>query len=232
VSVQNIPNTFVINYIYALPFGKGKKFLNNNAALDYLVGGWKIGGIQRYQSGQPISFACATGIPGYQNCIRFSKGPAPFESAAFKRRKLEPSEFNHESWFNPAYAPGVVPLAQAAFIDTNDESKGYRPLNGCPVNGNFTCSYAPYTLGTGIDRVTSNVTTPLWLSEDFSVIKDFPVHERLAFQLKLEAIDAFNRHNFNIPDLEPRDTATFGVPSLGAQNMGPRKLQVTGRITF
>ena len=232
VSVQNIPNTFVINYIYALPFGKGKKFLNNNAALDYLVGGWKIGGIQRYQSGQPISFACATGIPGYQNCIRFSKGPAPYQSAAFKRRKLEPSEFNHESWFNPAYTPGVVPLAQAAFIDYNDESKLFRPLNGCLVKGNFTCSYAPYTLGQGIDRVSSNVTTPLWLSEDFSLIKDFPLHERLAFQLKLEALDAFNRHNFNIPDLEPRDTATFGVPSLGAQNMGPRKLQVTGRFTF
>jgi hypothetical protein len=72
----------------------------------------------------------------------------------------------------------------------------------------------------------------LWLSEDFSLIKDFPLHERLAFQLKLEALDAFNRHNFNIPDIEPRDTATFGVPSLGAQNMGPRKLQVTGRFTF
>ncbi len=241
VSIQNIPNTFVVSYIYALPFGKGKSFLNHGTVANLLVGGWKVGGIQRYQSGQPISFGCATGIPGYQNCIRFSKGPAQFESAAYKQRKLGPSQFNGQSWFNPAYCPPiaganpgalcvkgtVVPFSQAAFVDYNDENKGFRPRNGCGGN----CSYAPFTLGQGIDRVTSNVTTPLWLSEDFSVIKDFQIREGLAFQLKLEAIDAFNRHNFNIPDLEPND-ANFGIPTFGSQNMGPRNLQVTGRINF
>ncbi len=235
VSTQNIPNTFVINYLYQLPFGKGKAFLNHGSGLNLLVGGWTIGGVQRYQSGQPVAFGCATGIPGYENCIRFSKGAAGFESAAYKRRKLEPSQFNHESWFNPAYCPlgaqcptgQSVPLSQAAFVDYNDESRGFRPINGC----GGTCSYAPFALGTGIDRVTSNVSTPLWLSEDFSLIKDFQIHERLAFQLKLEAIDAFNRHNFNVPDEEPNNS-DFGVPSLGAQDLGPRQLQVTGRITF
>jgi hypothetical protein len=240
VSVQNIPNTFVVNYIYSLPFGKGKAFLNKGALVNVLVGGWKIGGIQRYQSGQPISFGCATGIPGYQNCIRFSKGPAQYESAAYRQNKLGPSQFNGQSWFNPAYCPGdgsqcpngkTVALQNSAFVDYNDERKGFRPLNGCLVNGNFTCSYAPFALGQGIDRVTSNVSTPLWLSEDFSLIKDFQIHEGLSFQLKLEALDAFNRHNFNIPDLEPND-ANFGVPTFGSQNMGPRNMQVTGRINF
>lgn len=223
VSVQNVPNTFVINYIYALPFGKGQKFLNNNAALDYLVGGWKIGGIQRYQSGQPISFACATQPPGYQNCIRFTKGPQPFQSAAYNARKLGPSIFNGKSWFNPAFRPAGtfngadpgVPLNNAAFYDYNRYFRGT----------------GTYLLGSGIDRVTSNVTTPIWLSEDFSLIKDFPIRERLAFELKLEALDAFNRHNFGIPDLEPAD-ALFGVPQNGSQNMGPRNLQVTGRLSF
>ena len=118
-------------------------------------------------------------------------------------------------------------VATAGFIDYNDESKGFRPLNGC----GGTCSYAPFTLGSGIDRVTSNVSTPLWLSEDFSLIKDFQIKEGVAFQLKGEAIDAFNRHNFNIPDLEP-NAGDFGTPQLGSQNMGPRLLQITGRINF
>ena len=191
--------------------------------------------MQRYQSGQPVSFGCASGIPGYQNCIRFSKGPAQFESAAYKRNKLEPSEFNGESWFNLAYCPasagncprGPVPLSQAAFVDYNDETRGFRPLNGC----GGTCSYSPFTLGAGIDRVTSNVQTPRWLSEDFSLIKDFQLHDRLTFQLKLEAIDAFNRHNFNVPDQEPNN-GDFGTPYLGSQDLGPRQLQVTGRINF
>ena len=235
VSTQNIPNTFVVNYLYQLPFGKGKTFLNHGSALNLLAGGWTIGGVQRYQSGQPIAFNGASGIPGYENLIRFSKGPAPFLSAAYKARKLGPSEFNRQSWFNPAYCPvtagncpnGTVPLNQAAFVDYNDETRGFRTADGCTPN----CSFAPFTLGTGIDRVTSNISTPLWLSEDFSLIKDFEIHERLKFQLKLEAIDAFNRHNFNVPDVEPND-GNFGIPTLGAQDLGPRQLQVTGRINF
>ena len=64
VSSQNIPNTFVLNYLYAMPFGKGRSFLNHGNLTNLFVGGWTVGAIQRYQSGQPISFGCATGIPG------------------------------------------------------------------------------------------------------------------------------------------------------------------------
>ena len=224
VSIQNIPHTFVVSYLYKLPFGKGRKFLNQGAMLDRIVGGWEIGGIQRYQSGQPISFACASGIPGYQNCIRFSKAPAPLESAAYKANKLKANAFTGISWFNPAYRPqGAtgpndpgVPLEQAAFIDYNVYGRGT----------------GPFTLGQGINRVVSNVTSPIWKSEDFSLVKNIAIKESLAFQLKVEAIDAFNRHNFNVPDLEPNDIQTFGIPQYGSVDMGPRTLQVTGRITF
>ena len=73
VSLQNIPQTFSLSYLLQLPFGKGRKYLNNNRALDYVVGGWQLGAIQRYQSGQPLAFGCQTGIPYYQNCITFEK---------------------------------------------------------------------------------------------------------------------------------------------------------------
>jgi hypothetical protein len=216
VSVQNIAHTFVVSYLYELPFGRNRKFFNSNRTLNYIIGGWQIGGIQRYQSGQPVSFGCATGIPGYQNCIRFSKGSADFESAAYKRNKLGPNFFNGQSWFNPAYNPGITSMDQSAFVDNN---RYFR-------NG------GAFTLGQGIDRVTSNVTSPIWKSEDFSLIKNIPIKESLAFQLKVEAIDAFNRHNFNLPDLEPNDIGAtgFGIPT--STDLGPRSLQITGRINF
>jgi hypothetical protein len=216
VSVQNIAHTFVMSYLYELPFGRGRRFFNQNRVLNYFIGGWQIGGIQRYQSGQPISFGCATGIPGYQNCIRFSKGPADFASDAYKRNKLHPNFFNGESWFNPAYNPGVVPMEKAAFVDYNRYFRGS----------------GPFQLGQGIDRVSSNVTSPVWKSEDFSLIKNIPIKESLSFQLKVEAIDAFNRHNFNLPDLEPNDIGAtgFGIPT--STDLGPRNLQITGRISF
>ena len=221
VSISNIPQTFVVSYLYELPFGRGRRWLSQNRALDYLVGGWQIGGIQRYQSGQPISFGCATGIPGYQNCIRFSKGGAT--NLANGNDKLHSSSFNNQSWFNSAYRPAGtngagdpgVPMGQAGFVDNN---RYFR-------NG------GAFTLGEGIDRVTSNVRTPGWRSEDFSLIKKIPITERVHFELKAEAIDAFNRHNFNVPDLVPSDPS-FGIPQIGSITLGPRVIQLTGRISF
>jgi hypothetical protein len=215
VSIQNIPHTFVVSYLYKLPFGKGRKFLNHGAMMDRLVGGWEIGGIQRYQSGQPVSFGCAFGIPGYQNCIRYSNGGASLESKAYKANKLKANSFTGISWFNPEYTPGSVSMDQAGFVDKNRYFRG---------SGAFT-------LGSGIDRVSSGVTSPIWKSEDFSLVKSLPIKEGISFQLKVEAIDAFNRHNFNIPDVQPNDT-TFGIPQYGSQDLGPRTMQVTGRITF
>lgn len=222
VSISNIPHTFVVSYLYELPFGRGRKFLNKSNWTNYLIGGWQIGGIQRYQSGQPVSFGCASAIPGYQNCIRFSRGGAlDLESAGYKRDKLHSSSFNNQSWFSPAYLPSTgpgnagVPLSQAGFVDNN---RYFR-------NG------GPFTLGQGIDRVTSNVNSPHYLSEDFSVIKKIPITEGVHFELKGEAIDAFNRHNFNIPDLNPGDP-TFGIPQIGSIDLGPRVIQLTGRISF
>ncbi len=79
--------------------------------------------------------------------------------------------------------------------------------------------------------MTNEVTGPLFLSEDFSLIKDFRVHESQAFQLKVEAIDAFNRHNFGTPNTDPRNP-TFGIPQPGSTDLGPRNLQITGRFSF
>ncbi len=43
------------NVVYRLPFGRGMKFLNNNALLDAVVGGWQISGTGVFASGQPFT---------------------------------------------------------------------------------------------------------------------------------------------------------------------------------
>ena len=247
VSVQDLKHQFSLSYLYQLPFGKGRRWMNNSRALDLLVGGWQVGAIQRYSSGQPIDFGCASGIPYYQNCITYTAGPASdggknFASEAYKRNKNGPSAFNGESWFKPALrTPGTdgggdpgVPLANAAFVDQNREGVGwprpYSPGCGTPTS---PCSFAPFAFG-NIARITEAITGPLYLAEDVSLIKDFHVTERVTFQLKGEAFDVFNRHRMGLPDLQPRDSANlstgFGIP--GAVDYGPRNMQVTGRISF
>jgi hypothetical protein len=248
VSVQNIPNQFSLSYLYQLPIGKGRKYLNNNRALDAVVGGWEVGAIQRYQSGQPVGFGCASGIPYFQNCIHYTEGPAAggpggFASAAYKANKNGPNAFNGESWFKPAYrVPGTngagdpgVPLSQAAFVDQNREGPGwarpYDPACGDPTHNNY-CSFAPFAFG-NIPRETEAITGPLFKAEDLSLLKDFHVTERVNFQLKGEAFDVFNRHRFALPDQAPGDsTGTFGFGIPGGTDYGPRNMQVTGRINF
>ena len=248
VSAQNTPQQFSLSYLYQLPFGKGRRYANKNSVLDLLIGGWQIGAIQRYQSGQTIGFGCTSAIPYYQNCVTFNAGPASangtsFASAAYKANKNGPSIFNQESWFKPAYrAPGTngatdpgVPMSEAAFVDQNREGPNWtRPYTtdcGDQAAGNF-CSSDPFSLG-NLRRETEAITGPIYKAEDVSLIKDFHLKGKYDFQLKGEAFDVFNRHRMALPDLEPGDSSEntgFGIPT--ATDYGPRNMQVTGKFNF
>ena len=50
---MTIPTTWSSTMAYDLPFGPGKKFAKAGGAAGKIVGGWKIAGIQQYQSGGP-----------------------------------------------------------------------------------------------------------------------------------------------------------------------------------
>jgi len=52
---QDIRHRFVISYIYELPFGRGKSFLNREGAANLLLGGWQINGITAFQAGSPLT---------------------------------------------------------------------------------------------------------------------------------------------------------------------------------
>ena len=204
ISAQDIPNTFVIAPQYQLPFGKGKAFLQHGVAA-YLAGGWEIGSVQRYQSGQPVSFCCATGIPGFENSIYFSRNSAQsLASPSYRAGHLNPFVASENSYFNAL-----------AFIDPNNSS--VRAARG-----------GSWALG-DIPRVTGEVRTEHYLNEDFSLLKTTQIKEGVVFSLKGEFLNGFNRHSFAIPDLTPTDP-TFGVPTATVNT--PRNLQVTARLSF
>jgi hypothetical protein len=52
-----------LTYVYELPFGKGKKYLNAGGVSSALLGGWRIAGIQTYVSGTPISVGTTVSFP-------------------------------------------------------------------------------------------------------------------------------------------------------------------------
>lgn len=55
VSDFDLTHQINANWIYELPFGKGRRLLGNaHGALDAIIGGWQLSGLQRWTTGFPI----------------------------------------------------------------------------------------------------------------------------------------------------------------------------------
>ena len=172
ISQQDVPIVFTAAWLYELPFGHGKHWLNHGIG-GAVLGGWQLGGVQRYQSGAPVSFGCANGIPGWDNCIRFSRNVSQsLFSQSVQNGSFDPFA---DRYYNPA-----------AFYDPNAGRSGNQP----------------WMLGT-MPRVSSDARMQPYLNEDFSIIRNFRVREPITMQLKAELLNAFNRHLWSPPDTGP-----------------------------
>lgn len=174
----------MVSYLYELPVGRGKRLLGgSNGGVNRLVGGWQIGGIQRYESGQPIAFGCAGAPPAYGQCIRFDQVPGS---------SILTSAFKSHNWnsvtdpvFNSINLPNAVNPSAAAFIDPN-----YGPT---------VAARGSYVFGT-MPRVNGTVRMYPYLSEDFSFIQRTKITETKDLNLQITMINAFNRHIWNRPE--------------------------------
>jgi len=62
------PHLLTINHQYELPFGKGKRLVNNGGPLGFIVSNWQVNGIFRYASGVTVNTSAdATSLNGPGN---------------------------------------------------------------------------------------------------------------------------------------------------------------------
>jgi hypothetical protein len=180
VAGSDIPQMLVASTLYQLPFGKGKLFLTHGGLDNAVVGGWTVGVIQRYQSGQPMAFGCATGIPSIDSCIRFNHVAGQnFSSQAVLDHHFNP--------FTDVY------LNSAALADPNG--------NVGPTG--------TYGFG-NLSRLVGNARIPHYLDEDMSVIKRTELKEGINFELRGEFFNLLNRHVFGFPDAWPQNGPAYG----------------------
>jgi hypothetical protein len=209
ISNQDVPQNFVLSYVYELLVGKGKKFANHAGLLNLAIGGWSVSGVQRYLSGQPLTFCCATGIPAFAGSIRFDQvAGQSLYSAAYTSGGFRPSTdpTQNQPIFNAA-----------AFEDPNSA-------------GNLA-SRGTYAFGT-MPRVTNAVRMPVFASEDFNLLKRFRFAETKDLLFQASFINAFNRHVFNRPpDLNPNDGA-FGLINPDNLLLTPRKIQLMLKFEY
>ncbi len=75
IAPDNVPITGQVAGVYELPFGKNKPFLNNGGPTNYLIGGWQVSPLWRYEYGTPFSFyssSCPTStlVPQFrEGCV-------------------------------------------------------------------------------------------------------------------------------------------------------------------
>ncbi len=103
------PQSLVASYVYSLPLGRGKHFLNALSGwADQMVGGWEISGITTFQSGLPFT---ATVSGDRANTGRGGQRPDTVGSVTYPR--------SVDCWFYTSANPACRALAsdaQDAFV--------------------------------------------------------------------------------------------------------------------
>ena len=75
-----------------------------------------------------------------------------------------------------------------------------------------------------------NVRAFALFNEDFSVLKDFTIHEAHRIQFRAEFFDIFNRVVFGAPATNIKAPAKFG--RIGGQANSPRNIQLGLKYVF
>jgi hypothetical protein len=66
----NIPQRFVTNFVWSLPFGRGRQFAANTPFVKDIVAGWEFSGIVEFQSGQPLAVTQPNNTFGFTEAQR------------------------------------------------------------------------------------------------------------------------------------------------------------------
>jgi hypothetical protein len=219
-SFQDTPHMLVLSYIYELPAGPGKKYLNHGVA-GKVLGGWQVGGVQRYQSGTPTILS--TNAPS-----------APFTDGAY-RYSLVPGQPilapNHGS-FNPFGAnSGCTEQANGTFI-ANSPNNYFNCAAFMDPNAPALVAQRGYVYGDA-PLILGNVRSQPYFNEDFAILKRTAINERQSIVFKVDIPNAFNRHVFGTRDGGLTDS-TLGVSGGSGYNVvSPvRQIQLTLRYQF
>jgi hypothetical protein len=166
---------------YDLPFGKDKRFLNQGALTNAILGGWSTNWIVTLQGGQPLNFSCPSSTTAGTNC-NVVRVPGQSPQLGMKSKPvngvLRPFWIGNAAAFNQPCklgASGPIPNSPAGCIS----------LQGSAALGS---SYGGETVTPGFHRL------------DFSLFKNFKISERFSMQFRSEFFNILNHPNFNAPN--------------------------------
>jgi hypothetical protein len=223
VSPNSIPHVFVVNYLIELPFGKGKRWLNEGGIVDRLVGGWQLSGVQRYQSGLPLvirrtgqdAFSCS-GPTGFCTDVRPNLTGQPILTGSQDLVNGRAQIFNANAFSSPpSFNQGAPP----------------QYVNGA-LNPDYVRYYAdPLRFFGDAPAVIDQARDLPFLSENISLLKKTRLTETMTLELGAEAFNLFNRHRLTQPGSDLLNQIGFGFSSVDA-GYGPRVIQIRVRFIY
>ena len=211
----DVPHSLKLTWVYELPIGRGKAFVNRGGVVDKIIGGWKITAIHNYApSGFPF-------IPSSYIGAAISTGP--YGNGHWATRPDMNGDWSSiQGTVQGALSPDGTPFLNVP---------GFDPNTGC--NGPFCLvptSADGYALHPGnAPRVFSNIRLPGRYFEDFGIIKAIHFSEGTYLEILANMFNAFNRHGFGYVD-PIVDSGTFGM--VLSTNQGPRSVQFAARLIF
>lgn len=211
-SYNDTRHRFVFNAQYELPFGKGRRFLNDSTPMDIIAGGWNMTLVFRTQTGQPIVMnpnnnptnGGGTGADAVRISDPFSTtgtNPGTGVICATKVRTIS-SWFNPCSYTNPPVATGPNDIAS------------YGPPG------------AQMVYGPGYNRI------------DMSLSKDFHLYREWALRFRADLFNAFNTPSLGQPGntigsgFGVITSSRFGGSGLAAESPDARVAQLSARLSF
>ena len=124
----------------------------------------------------------------------------------------------------PFFVPGGKPLTSG---DVHKRLGG----NGQPaayLDANAFRKANAFELG-DVPRSSGRLRSPAGFQNDLSLLKQFPIHESIGLQFRLEAFNLLNKVQFGVPN------TTFGSATFGyitSQANSPRNIQVALKLFF
>jgi hypothetical protein len=215
------------NFVYDLPFGKGRSFETKWRFLNEIIGGWDLTGILQAASGAPLSvLENSAGNAFGGSLVAFSVGAA-----------IPTAQVTGQGLHGGVNGSG-------GFGTAGDAANGGSGLNLFGNPAAVASTFRPVQISqdtrTGIGAFTGLSHWQL----DLGLHKQVRFTERLKFRLGAEAFNIFNHPNFFDPTLDLSTPNTFGVitnqipfATVSGQNVGnafyrPRAIQITARIEF
>jgi hypothetical protein len=161
----NNPKVFKAYIEYQLPVGRGQSLLSTvPRAVDQIVGGWSLSAILNYNDGAPLSFSGAS---------------SPFPTG----------------WNGGTNMVNIAPgnMFNSSFSKSNFNYANTSSSQDTYLNKALFSNPPAYTLGTAAQSYL-RIQGFGQANENMGLLKTFRVYEKYRFQLRIEALDVFNRH--------------------------------------